>query len=217
MDEDVKNRRPLKSRNTWWAKVLLRVVVSTPLMPNTISVIGIFFALAGFGFYVYVGCFDGTPAWLLAAAVCIQARLLCNMMDGLVAVEAGKSGPTGILYNEAPDRLEDVLFLLGAGLASQMMFWGLQLGWLCSALALGTAYVRVLGGSLGLTQDFCGPMAKQHRMFFLTVASIGACIEAFTSESRWVLVSGLALIAAGSLVTLVRRLLRISAQLKARP
>ena len=43
------------------------------------------------------------------------------------------------------------------------------LGWAAAVLAVLTAYVRVLGGSLGLTQHFIGPMAKQHRMFTLTL------------------------------------------------
>lgn len=212
----VKNRRPLKSRDTGWARLLTGILAKFPVSPNTISVVGIGFAVAGFGLYMAVRAFPGRPFFLLGAAVCIQLRLLCNMMDGLVAVEAGKSEPTGILYNEAPDRLEDALFLLGAGIAIGLPFFGLQLGWLCVALALGTAYVRVLGGSLGLAQDFCGPMAKQHRMFFLTVGSVGAALEMWMRGSGWSLVTALGIIACGSLVTIARRLFRISAQLKGR-
>jgi phosphatidylglycerophosphate synthase len=214
--EQVKNRRPLKSRNTWWARVLTSFVARTPLSPNAISLVGVLFAVAGFGIYVLVGHYGLSFYALLGAAACIQMRLLCNMMDGLVAVEAGKSAPTGVLFNEAPDRLEDVLFLLGAGVATAWPFWGLQLGWLCAALALGTAYVRVLGGSLGLEQDFCGPMAKQHRMFFLTVGTLGVVVEWALAGSKWTLPCVLGLIAAGSLVTLFRRIGRIVRQLNAR-
>jgi len=214
--EQVKNRRPLKSRDTWWARVLTSVIGRTPLSPNAISLVGILFALVGSGIYVLVGHCGLSVYALLGAAACIQMRLLCNMMDGLVAVEAGKSAPTGVLFNEAPDRLEDVLFLLGAGVAAGWPVWGVQLGWLCAALALGTAYVRVLGGSLGLEQDFCGPMAKQHRMFFLTVGTLGAVAEWIVNGSRLALPCVLGLIAAGSLVTLVRRIGRIVRQLNAR-
>lgn len=214
--EQVKNRRPLKSRDTWWARVLTSVISRTPLSPNTISLVGILFALAGAGIYILVGHGELSVYALLGAAACIQMRLLCNMMDGLVAVEAGKSAPTGVLFNEAPDRLEDVLFLLGAGVAAGWPFWGLQLGWLCAALALGTAYVRVLGGSLGLEQDFCGPMAKQHRMFFLTVGTLGVVVERVAVGSGWTLPFVLVLIASGSLITLIRRIARIVRLLNAR-
>lgn len=207
--EQVKNRRPLKSRDTWWARFLTSVIARTPLSPNSISLVGILFAVAGSGIFLMVGHGSISIYALLGAIVCIQMRLLCNMMDGLVAVEAGKSAPTGVLFNEAPDRLEDVLLLLGAGYATSWPFWGLQLGWLCATLALGTAYVRVLGGSLGLEQDFCGPMAKQHRMFFLTVGTLGAVIEHAMSGSRWALSCVLGLIAFGSVITLIRRVTRI--------
>ena len=42
---------------------------------------------------------------------------------------------------------------------------GSTLGWAAAVLALLTAYIRALSGSLGLPQRFLGPMAKQHRMF----------------------------------------------------
>lgn len=212
---DVKNRRPLKTRGRAWARWLTGVLAATPLTPNGISLLGMLFAFSGFAAYLWAH-FHGQALGFLAAAFCIQARLLCNMMDGLVAVEAGKSAPTGILFNEAPDRLEDAFLLLGGGIASGVLPWGAHLGWMCVALALGTAYVRVLGGSLGLEQDFCGPMAKQHRMFFLTLGSLGAFLETLLGWPRWSLAAVLLLIAFGSFLTLVRRLVRIAAQLKAR-
>ena len=44
-------------------------------------------------------------------------------------------------------------------------------------MAVFTAYVRLLGGSLGMTQHFIGPMAKQHRMFTLTLVTLLAAVE----------------------------------------
>jgi len=41
---------------------------------------------------------------------------------------------------------------------------------LAAALAILTAYVRVLGVSVGTPQYYLGPMAKQHRMAALTAA-----------------------------------------------
>ena len=42
--------------------------------------------------------------WLVLAALGIQLRLLCNMLDGMVAVEHGRATPVGALYNDVPDR-----------------------------------------------------------------------------------------------------------------
>ena len=47
---------------------------------------------------------------LLLAALCIQLRLVCNLLDGMVAVEHGKGSPSGPIWNELPDRFADVLF-----------------------------------------------------------------------------------------------------------
>ncbi|NJS38761.1 MAG: CDP-alcohol phosphatidyltransferase family protein, partial [Rhodobacteraceae bacterium] len=56
--------------------------------------------------------------FLILAAATIQARLVCNLIDGMVAVEGGQGTKDGPFWNEAPDRASDLLFLLGAGIAA---------------------------------------------------------------------------------------------------
>ena len=138
-------------------------------------------------------------------------RLLCNLLDGLVAVEGGRKSPYGPLFNEAPDRIEDSLFLIAAGHAAGLLWLGL----LAAVLACLTAYLRALGASFGLPQDFRGPMAKPHRMAALTLGSIAAFAEAAWRGSFVALEAALWLIAAGAALTAVRRTWRIAAQLKA--
>jgi phosphatidylglycerophosphate synthase len=109
---DMANRRPLRSRQTRWASLLARLLLQTPLTPNALSLAGIGFAMAG------AACLALAPQhhWLwLGAAAFIQLRLLANLMDGLVAVEGGRKAPTGALFNEFPDRIEDSLLLVAAG------------------------------------------------------------------------------------------------------
>lgn len=191
---ELANRRPLKSRQTGWAGALARLLLKTPLTPNAVSVAGIGFAAAG------AACFALAPRqpllWL-GGALFIQLRLLANLMDGLLAVEGGRESPTGALYNEFPDRIEDALLLVAAGYGTGLP----TLGWAAALLAMGTAYVRALGGSIGLAQDFCGPMAKQHRMALLTA---GAVLSPFVA----VMPAVLAVICLGAAVTSVRRLVR---------
>lgn len=170
-DDRLSNRRPLASRGTGWAAASARLMLALGLTANAISAIGIGFA--ALGAWALVEAPD-RPWLFLAAALGVQLRLLCNMLDGMVAVEGGRGSPTGPLFNEAPDRIEDSLLLVAAGYAAGLA-WA---GWLAALLAMLTAYVRALGGSLGFAQDFRGPMAKPHRMAALTIGCIAALAEA---------------------------------------
>jgi phosphatidylglycerophosphate synthase len=201
--DEVKNRRPLKTRGAGWANALARGIGKTSLTPNGISVIGILFAAAGAACFLFS---DRSQWLLLGAALGIQLRLLMNMLDGLVAVEGGKQSRTGPLYNELPDRIEDALLLVAAGYAAAAP----QLGYGVTILAFGTAYIRMTGGALGFAQDFVGPSAKQHRMFVLTVAAIAA---AFLPDQP-ILLYALWLLAAGTALTCIRRTWRIAHLLK---
>ncbi|MCD6704771.1 CDP-alcohol phosphatidyltransferase family protein, partial [Vibrio cholerae] len=111
------------------------------------------------------------PLWLILAALSIQARLLCNLFDGMVAVEGGKKTPAGELFNDVPDQIADPLLILGAGFVTTSAL-GMTLAWLCELLAVLPAYIRVLEVSLGGEADFQGPMVKQHRMVVLTLGFI---------------------------------------------
>jgi len=122
-------------------------------------------------------------------------------------VEHGRGGPAGPIWNELPDRVADVLLLAGAGYGAQSagIYGGAAVGWIAAVLAVLTAYVRELGRGLGQPADFSGPMAKQHRMAALTVICLVSMFEPLWRGHGQVLLGGLVVIAAGGLVTVVRR------------
>jgi len=157
-------------------------------------------------------------AGYLAAAAFIQLRLLCNMMDGVLAVEGKLGSPSGAIYNELPDRISDALTLLGAGYAAAALegWHAVELGWLATALAILTAYIRALGAASGTPQYFLGPMAKPHRMALMTLACLvcAALGGAGSPYDLHVLWGALAIVAAGSLVTCARRTARVVAFLE---
>jgi len=165
--EPASDRRPLKSRSLGWVQALAHGLVKAKITPNSISATGVVFAVIAAALMI-TGERIGIPVWvsLFIAALCVQARLMCNLLDGLVAVEGGLKSKGGDLFNEIPDRIEDPLFLAGAGYACGCP----TAGWLCAALALFTAYLRAFGASLGQGQDFGGPCAKPQRMALLTAA-----------------------------------------------
>jgi phosphatidylglycerophosphate synthase len=209
------DRRPIKTRSAWWAQGISRLLVQAGVSPNQVSVLSVVFAAAGAALLGLEAGGDAGAWPFLLAAVCIQFRLLANMLDGLVAVEGGRMTKTGELYNEIPDRLADVAFLAAAGYASLHGAWGVALGWGAAVLAVNTAYIRAMGARRGQPQDFCGPQAKPHRMFLLTVACLLAFAEKLAGWRSHVLFLFLIVINAGTLLTCVRRTVRLARQLEA--
>lgn len=217
---DTADRRPLKTRGRPGAQAIARWLARHGATPNAISVGGLVAAAtAGACLALTPGAPTAAQACLLAgAAAGIQLRLAANMLDGLVAVEGGLGTRTGPLFNEVPDRLADLLILVPAGYAISWVGWGPELGWAAGVLALLTAYVRLLGGSLGQPQRFSGPLAKPQRMFVLTTACLASLVELAVGELRGVALSaGLAVIVLGCALTFALRLRAIAAALPPEP
>jgi phosphatidylglycerophosphate synthase len=211
-------RRELATRNAGWAKAFARWLGRSGVRPNAVSIAGVVFAIGAGVAFCFVPQLTGArrAALLLVAAASVQLRLLCNLLDGMLAVEHGFKSKTGEIYNDLPDRVADVVILVGAGYSVRDQAYGVTLGWAAAVLAVFTAYVRALGGSLGVTQHFIGPMAKQHRMFTLTVVTLLAAGEALLGMSPRAIRIGLAVIVAGSIVTAFRRTRRIAGEVEAR-
>jgi phosphatidylglycerophosphate synthase len=212
-------RRPLKTRGSSTVRRLAAGLAARGVAADAISIVGVGFAAVTAGCLVSLGASGADPlrgALLLAAAGTIQLRLLCNLLDGLVAIEGGRRSPTGELFNELPDRVSDVLALVAAGYAVTWIGWAPELAWAAALGAVLTAYVRALGGSLGLAQDFSGPLAKPHRMALLSVACVASLAELAVGFEGRVLTLALALIATGSLLTCGVRLRHIARALKER-
>lgn len=156
--------------------------------------------------------------WIIAA-LGAQLRLTANMLDGMVALASGRASKVGELYNEVPDRISDAAVFIGAGFA-----WGgnIALGYIATILAVFTAYVRAAGKIAGVPNEFCGPMAKQHRMFVITVICLYSAVTPrswqviMVSDSEIGLVTlGLAVIVIGCVITVMRRLGRVARALGA--
>ncbi len=205
------DRRPLRSRSTRWANVMATALVGRRVTANAVSAFGL---VAG----LFAGAtFVATSNWpsferplLVLAAVFVQLRLLANLLDGMVALGGGLSSPTGPLWNELPDRAADVAILVGVGYAST---GHPTLGWLAAVVAVLTAYVRAEARASGAPSDFCGPMAKPHRMAVVTLAAISLALwpsdarPALGSDGRYGLLSiALAVIVVLGVVTIVRRI-----------
>jgi phosphatidylglycerophosphate synthase len=213
------SRRPLKTRAKKWPRRIAFALVRLGFTPNQISVASVIVSIVG------ATCLFFSPSrapalragLFFAAAISIQLRLLCNLLDGLMAVEGGLKTKAGEIFNEFPDRVADVGLLIAAGYSVVLDRPGaVELGYLCAIASVVTAYVRVFGGSAGLPQDYTGPMAKQQRMATLTLACLCSGLEALLGWEHRLMFLALAVILAGSLFTAVRRTVRIARLLEAR-
>ena len=207
---ELPGRRPLASRQWAFSQRAASWLAARGVSPNGISLAGMLFGLgAGAAFWATARASGPAWPWWIGGAVLVQLRLLCNLLDGLVAVEGGRRSAVGELYNEVPDRVSDAATLVGLGYALGSLP---VLGWAATAVALFVAYVRAAGVVAGARQAFGGPMAKPHRMAAVTLAAlVAAAAPAAWHVPAW----ALGVVIAGGAVTAVRRLGAISADLRA--
>jgi phosphatidylglycerophosphate synthase len=207
------DRRPLASRDTHWARATAQWLAARSVTPNRISQASIACgALAGAAFWL-AGQNESLPRslLLLAAAAFCQLRLLCNLFDGMVAVEGGKAEADGPFWNEFPDRVADIAIMAGIGYGIALP----GLGWAAAAFSVLTAYVRELGRANGAPSDFSGPMVKQHRMALVTAAAVITAFEFVWHGRNEVLTAALWIVAVGAALTALRRAWRQVTWLKA--
>lgn len=176
------------------------VLVRQGVSADAISWMSVIFSTIGCAGFCLAG--QIIPWWtgMLLGVAGAQGRLVCNLLDGMVAQESGKKSPLGAVMNEVPDRYSDIVLLVGAGIAGGEPW----LGWTAACFAVMTAYIRSFGAELSGHQDFGGPMAKPQRMFILCLGALGSMV------SPGVLVASLYLVGAGSLLTSLLRLSRIT-------
>jgi phosphatidylglycerophosphate synthase len=206
-------RRPIKVRDSRWAATAAAGLARTAIRPNSISVFSVVFAAVA-GLCLVSSCRHGgafAAGLFITSALSVQLRLLCNLFDGMVAVEGGRKTKSGEIFNELPDRFADAFILAGCGYAAVGRPIALELGWVAAVLAVIAAYVRTLGAATGAGQNFCGPMAKQHRMAIVTAGCIAAAAASVFPTlvgprgSAWIIWGTLVLMVLGELVTIFRR------------
>jgi phosphatidylglycerophosphate synthase len=210
-------RRPVKSRTWQVSQATANWLANLGASPNSLSVYGMIAGLGGGISLALTSYWGDAQRWLwLAGAFAIQIRLQANLFDGMVAVQTGRASRLRELFNEVPDRVSDTALFVGAGYS----YGGdPQLGVWTALAAMFTACVRTTGKTAGAAMVFCGSMAKQHRMAVLTIVCLGCTFRLppapdHSGQSLGIVTLGLWLIMAGSLITAVRRLAIIAAQLR---
>ncbi len=200
-------RRPLKVRGATWSKNIASYLSKKDITPNQISIASIVFSIIAAIFILLIPSASSYQEFLfpILAALFIQMRLLCNLFDGMVALEGGKSTKSGELYNDIPDRVSDSILFIALGYSLTSFSFSVELGYLGALFAMMTAYIRVLGSSMNAGACFNGPMAKQHRMAVLTFSLVFSIFESMMFDQNYVLFMALLIITIGSLLTVLNR------------
>ena len=209
-------RRPIADVFRRTAGVAVRCCVRWHVHPDAVSYASIVAAGAA------AVCFWQSQQWpelLLVAPLFCYLRLWLNMLDGMVALAAGKASLRGEILNDLPDRVSDVIIFVGAAHSG----WGHLLGGYWAAIfALLTAYVGTFGQAVGVGRQFGGIMSKPWRMVALHAGAwiTLACLWWHNGEIHFggltVLDWTCVVVIAGCLQTMAVRLLRIMRGLAAK-
>jgi phosphatidylglycerophosphate synthase len=155
------SRRPIAESFRRTAGLAVRAAVAANVPPDAISY-GSIVASAGAGVCFWLS--GRMSALLLIGPMLCYLRLWLNMLDGMVAVAAGKASLRGEILNDLPDRVSDVLIFAGvahSGLCAESS------GYWAAIFALLTAYVGMFGQAVGARRQFGGIMSKPWRMVTL--------------------------------------------------
>ncbi len=202
MSEPRADRRPIAARRLRIVESAAGWLMSRHASPDAISLAGMAAALcAGLAF---ANAPRHALLWL-TGAILVQARLMANLLDGMVAIGRGIESQLGELFNEVPDRVSDTAVLAGLGAAAGCVALGLA----AALAAMATAYVRAVGKAAGQPSDFCGPGAKQHRMAVVTFAALW-CLAAPASLAAPAPRAALCVILVLATLTAARRLWRLA-------
>jgi len=164
--------------------------------PNVISAAAILVSACG---ALAIAASPTVPALLFLVPFAAAARLVLNLMDGLVARRTGLTSATGEMWNELGDRVCDVLLIGSLALVPAV---GPALAFGAVIASLLASYAGITARAAGGRRQYGGIMSKPGRMIVLSVA---APLSVLLAEPR-ILWAGTLIILIGALLTLAQRL-----------
>ena len=210
------SRRPIGEGFRSTARYATALCVRFNIHPDAISYASVLAAAMA------AVCFwkSGMHPWLLfVAPLFCYLRLWFNMLDGMVALAAGKASWRGEILNDLPDRISDVLIFAAVAHSGWMNPF---VGYWAAIFALLTAYVGMFGQAVGVQREFSGMMSKPWRMVILHIGAWmtlayfwwkeGALFLGDFTILDWTCV----IVIAGCIQTMALRLKRIMAALRAK-
>lgn len=185
----------LKPASQRLVRPLEDLLVARRVPPDAITAAALPIGLAG---GLCLALSDEAPELLLLVPVLAAARLVANLLDGLVARRTGAARPMGEMWNELADRLADILFLGGLAFTPAVEP---RLALAAVIAAILASYVGITAKAAGARRQYGGVMSKPGRM---VVVAVGAVLAFGTGDTRW-LTAVAAIVLIGGLATLLTR------------
>ncbi|MFD9127878.1 phosphatidylinositol phosphate synthase [Kitasatospora sp. NPDC059571] len=187
---------------TPFAAMLLRWGVS----PDAVTLIGTAGSVAGaLVFFPRGEFFWGT--------ITITLFIFSDLVDGNMARQAGRSSKWGAFLDSTLDRVADAAIFGGlamwyAGSGNNDLLCAVAL--FCLASGQVVSYTKARGESLGFPVDVSGLVERAERLVISLVAAGVAGLHTFgLPYVEWLLPFALWVVAAGSLVTVMQRILTV--------
>jgi len=187
---------------TPFATMLLRAGIS----PDVVTLVG----TAGVAAGALVFFPQGSFFW---GTIVITAFVFSDLVDGNMARQAGSSSVWGAFLDSTLDRVADSAVFGGiamwfAGRGDNDLLCAVAL--FCLACGQVVSYTKARAESLGLKCDVSGLVERAERLVVTLVAAGLAGLHGFgVPYIEWLLPIALWLIAAGSLVTVMQRILTV--------
>jgi len=180
------------------AAFLLRIGVS----PDAVTIVGTL-GVVGSALWLF------PTGHLFAATMAIMVFAFSDALDGVMARQAGRSGPWGAFLDSTLDRLADAAIFTGliVWFVRTDSSWGIAAGLACLVLGSVVPYARARAEGLGMTASV-GIAERADRLVVTLVATglVGLGLPVA------VLVVVLALLAVASAVTVVQRMATVRRQ-----
>lgn len=195
----------------WLMRPLWRLLVRSGLSANAITTISLLLAIAG-GVSLAVGRF-ALGGWLYILAG------ICDFFDGRLARHRGEANHGGGIFDSVLDRYSDAAVLIG-------LAWYYRESWVLLAVLLAMVgsllipYVRARGEASGVEVKDVGLMQRAERVVCLGLpTAVSPVIEALLEPTavhppHRVAIAGIVLLAVGTQLTALRRLLHVLARLR---
>jgi CDP-diacylglycerol--glycerol-3-phosphate 3-phosphatidyltransferase len=188
--------------------------------------------LIGFGITVAGAALLAAQLWLAGGLVVFLGGVF-DMFDGTLARATGKVSPLGAFMDSVFDRLGEGIVYLGIVIGT--VYAGFDEATILAAAAMGAAfmvsYTRAKSEGLGFTpgtrMGAVGVMPREVRLVILCLGLVvmgalgspilqpldgAVCVESCIQPGGLVLVGVLGIIAGGSLVTVIQRILHVRSQ-----